>query len=330
MSHRDRSLADLPTLMGAAAPRRRRAEEGRALEELRIDVESHLATTLPTSRGPRDLVTLAMREAVLSPGKRVRPLLLLAAGGSLGVPARRLLDAACALEFVHAASLVLDDLPCMDDARMRRGRPTLHLQFGEDVAALAVVALLSLANRLIAGSPDLPAHARVQMLAALNDAIGHQGLVAGQLCDLRPAGDGGASAEADAAERNELKTGALFRAAFEMACHAADVPADTREALSRCALEIGQAFQLRDDLLDRHDPQATGKDSHQDDGKATLLALLGADAVQARLAAHMQRVEATLRSHFPGDERVLMVLRPGVPSPSRVAQRSAPSRPAAA
>lgn len=317
MSHRDRPFADLPNLMGVAAPRRKRADDCRALDELRTDVEAHLATALPASRGPSDLVTLAMREAVLSPGKRVRPLLLLAAGGSLGVPARKLLDAACALEFVHAASLVLDDLPCMDDARMRRGRPTLHLQFGEDVAALAVVALLSLANRVIAGSPDLPARARAQMLVALNDAIGHQGLVTGQLCDLRPECEGGGDDEADATERNDLKTGALFRAAFEMACHAAAAPAETREALSRCALEIGQAFQLRDDLLDRHDPHATGKDAHQDDGKPTLLALLGADAVHARLADHMQRVETTLRSHFPSDERVLMVLRPSTPSPRR-------------
>ncbi|WP_157267360.1 polyprenyl synthetase family protein [Azohydromonas aeria] len=279
------------------------------LSALRAGFESHLAAALPQPAGRGDLVVAAMREAVLSPGKRVRPLLLLAATQALGRPWAAALDAACALELVHAASLAMDDLPCMDDAALRRGRPTLHRQFGEDVAALAVVALLSHAFRLVAAAPALEPAARAQVTVVLADAVGCRGLVGGQLRDLRAAPD--ASTAQHAADVNQAKTGALFRAALEMAALTAGAGDGTRALLSRCGDEIGHAFQLLDDLKDDGGFGATGKDLHQDAGKATLPNLLGRDAARARLRRHLRRVESLLAAAFPDDDSVLRLLRLG-------------------
>lgn len=279
------------------------------LPGLRSGFETHLAASLPKPRDAADVVVAAMREAALSPGKRIRPLLMLAATHALGRPTSSVMDAACALELIHAASLVMDDLPCMDDASLRRGRPTLHRQFGEDVASLAVIGLLSHAFRLAAASPELEGATRARLTVLLADAVGCQGLVGGQLRDLR-------STEAtrtarDAAMVNRCKTGALFRAALEGAAIAANAHAGVQDALGRCADEIGQAFQLLDDLKDDGALEPTGKDTHQDEGKATLLALLGRDTAQRRLVRHLQRVEELLNSLFPHEDVVLRLLRRG-------------------
>ncbi|HKS12596.1 MAG TPA: polyprenyl synthetase family protein [Pseudomonas sp.] len=267
------------------------------LARLRADLESRLDALLPPASGERDLVAAAMREGALAPGKRLRPLLLMLAGEGLGACDRAALDLACAVEMVHAASLVLDDMPCMDNALLRRGRATIHRAFGEDVAILAAVALLSRAFALVAAIDTVPAAARNQLVTLLANAIGNQGLVKGQFQDLR---DGAQPRTAEEiAATNTLKTGVLFSAIMDMACLIGDARPGVRGALQGFALELGHAFQLYDDLRD-HDP-ATGKDQGKDDGKSTFVALCGEARVRERLQGHLARAQSQLGQAFDCD-----------------------------
>ena len=230
----------------------------------------------------------AMHYALTGAGKRVRPVLTLMAAEMFGARLDDVLDLACAVEMVHACSLVLDDLPSMDDASLRRGRPTVHLEFGENVALLASLALLNRAYALVAESAHRLALNRytpedtVHHLAA---AIGSEGLIGGQALDLL----------ADPAEHDlELleyihshKTGALFMAAGELGAMAADARRRDLETIARCAKNLGLAFQISDDLLDvLGTPDAIGKDVDQDAGKVTFVKLLGVAGAQA-LAAEL-------------------------------------------
>ncbi|MDU6410253.1 MAG: polyprenyl synthetase family protein [Yersiniaceae bacterium] len=254
-------------------------------------LETRLDQLLPES-SERDRVNVAMREGTLAPGKRIRPLLLMLAAQDLGCDTAQagLLDLACAVEMIHAASLMLDDIPCMDNALLRRGRPTIHRQFGENVAILAAVALLSKAFGVVAAAQDLPSHARTQAVAELSSAVGLQGLVQGQYQDLTEGND---ARSADAIfTTNELKTSMLFGATLQMAAIAAGAPADVRQKLRCFALDLGQAFQLLDDLVDGL--AGTGKDRHKDEGKSTLVAMLGSEAVHQRLHHHLRRADEHL------------------------------------
>jgi geranylgeranyl diphosphate synthase type II len=269
---------------------------------LRQSVEARLQALLPEPGDHHELLTLAMRESTLAPGKRVRPLLLLLAAEGLGESRPAVIDMACAVEMVHAASLVLDDLPCMDDAKLRRGRPTLHLSFGEDVAILAAIALLSRAFGLLAGL-DIEAARRAALVAELSRAVGSQGLVKGQYEDLR---EGRRARSADAIARtNELKTGVLFDATLQMAAIAAGADTGVRESLGSFALELGQAFQLLDDLQDgAKSDAAIGKDTGKDAGKSTLVAVLGSNGVKHRLRQHLRTAEQHLGQVYRPDQAV--------------------------
>lgn len=274
------------------------------LFQLHGAVEARLAELLPAAGGECDLVAAAMRDCTLAPGKRLRPLLLVLTAQGLGACPKAALDLGCAVEMVHAASLVLDDLPCMDDATLRRGRATLHLAFGEDVALLAAIALLSRAFGLVAGLQEVPAGVRTELVTTLADAIGTQGLVKGQLQDLR---DGAQSRSAEQiVETNQLKTGVLFGAILSMAGSLANAPAAVRRPLQRFATELGQAFQLHDDLRDT-DP-GNGKDPGQDQGKSTLLALCGEDAVRERLLQHLACAERCLVEASLGEAPIATLL----------------------
>ncbi|MFF7709985.1 polyprenyl synthetase family protein [Pseudomonas sp. NPDC007930] len=256
---------------------------------IRDAVQRRLDQLLPPG-SEHDLVSAAIRESALAPGKRLRPLLMLLTARDLGCQASGVLDLACAVEMVHAASLVLDDLPCMDDAATRRGRPTVHRQFGEDVAILAAVALLSRAFGVIAAAEGVRLGCKAELVAQLSTAIGAQGLVAGQFQDLR---EGAAQRGEEAIARtNELKTGVLFGATLQMAAIAAGAGPRVRDALGHVACDLGQAFQLLDDLADGRPD--TGKDCHKDLGKSTLVALLGADAVARRLRGHLHSADRYL------------------------------------
>lgn len=268
------------------------------MEDIRHQIEERLRLALPDN-GRADQLTAAMRAATLGTGKRMRPLLLMLVARDLGCTSPALLDAACAVELVHAASLILDDLPCMDDAKLRRGLPTVHRQFGEHVAILASVALLSRAFQLLSQAPDIPAQARTRLVGALADTVGAQGLVRGQFLDLH--GNAQRSLD-DIARTNELKTGVLLGLSVEMAAIIADADERVMQALRSFALSAGQAFQIKDDLLDDAGAAVTGKDAGQDAGKATFNATLGRERTAGRLADHLREADTYLNDAIGGKQ----------------------------
>jgi geranylgeranyl diphosphate synthase type II len=261
------------------------------LDTLRQDVEERLAQLLADS-GRADLLSLAMRGGTLGSGKRMRPLLLMLVARDLGCDSPALVDVACAVEMVHAASLILDDMPCMDDARLRRGQPAIHVQYGEDVAILASVALLSRAFCILSSAHDIPSEVRSRLVCTLGETVGTQGLVRGQFLDLH----GDARSAADIAVTNELKTGVLLGAAVEMAAIVAQADERVADALRAFALAAGQAFQIRDDFQDGpgNDSAVTGKDTGKDVGKSTFVNTLGFDEARRRLLAHLVEAERHL------------------------------------
>jgi geranylgeranyl diphosphate synthase type II len=252
------------------------------LAVLAARVEERLPALLPSPEERPEEVHHAMAYALTGRGKRVRPVLTLAVAEMFGKSPAPVLDLACAVEMVHACSLVLDDLPAMDDAALRRGRPTVHRAFGEAVALLAALALLNRAYALAAASAQRLALSRYtseDIIHHLAAAIGSGGLIGGQALDLlsRPE-------ELDL-ERLEYihshKTGALFMAAAELGAMAADARRRDLEVVSRYAKNLGLAFQISDDLLDvLATPEETGKDAGQDAGKVTFVELLGVEGAQ--------------------------------------------------
>jgi len=251
-------------------------------------VDEHLPTLIPPASERPERVNEAVGYALTSPGKRLRPVLTLAVAEMLGEPSPAVLDLACAVEMVHACSLVLDDLPSMDDAHLRRGRQTTHLRFGEDVALLAAMALLNRAYAVVAEAAQklpLKRYTPEDLVHHLSAAIGTSGLIAGQALDLE-------SREEDLdLERLEFihshKTGALFIAAGELGAMAVDARRRDLDGIGRYAKNLGLAFQISDDLLDvLATPEETGKDSHQDAHKVTFVKLLGVEGAR-QLAAEL-------------------------------------------
>ena len=245
--------------------------------------EATLDRLLPDpSLEPRRLHA-AMRHATLGGGKRMRPLLVYAAGTALGA-AEALLDApAAAVELVHAYSLVHDDLPAMDDDDLRRGQPTVHVAFDEATAILAGDALQTLAFSALARA-EAPAQLRIDWVDALATASGASGMCGGQALDIDATGHTQALAQLQ--RMHSLKTGALVRAAVRMGALAADADQDTLARLDTFAAAFGLAFQVRDDLLDiEASSEQLGKTAGKDvpQAKSTYPALLGMDGARARL-----------------------------------------------
>ncbi|MDB5512614.1 MAG: geranylgeranyl pyrophosphate synthase [Enterovirga sp.] len=264
----------------ALAPRKSRPRsDPRALREA---FERRLGALAPPAT--ENTLTQAVRYALLTPGKRLRPLLAILATRELGADEFDALDAGCALEMVHAASLVLDDLPAMDDAVSRRGQPATHVAFGEDAAVLAGITLLSRAYGLLATAAGLKPATRCSLVQILAQAVGADGLAGGQLRDLRP----GDWADADrVADANHLKTGMLFVAAVEMAAVIAGADQNSTDRMRRFATHLGQAFQILDDLADGDLCGGTASCQCEDSGKATLLSLLGHNQAHHRLERHV-------------------------------------------
>ncbi len=253
---------------------------------IRHEFETRMAQLLPDSADGSDALAAAMRAGTLSAGKRMRPLLLMLVARDLGCVSPALVDIACAVEMVHAASLILDDMPCMDNAMLRRGQPTIHVQYGEDVAVLASVALLSRAFGVLATAPDVAPVVRARLVAKLAETVGTQGLVRGQFEDLRASGQ---RSEQEIATTNELKTGVLLGVSVDMAAILAETDDCVAASLRAFALAAGHAFQIRDDFQDdvANDSAVTGKDTGKDLGKATMTNVLGADEAKKRLAGHL-------------------------------------------
>ena len=241
---------------------------------------------------PGDPLTAAAREALLSPGKRVRPGLVFLAGELFGAKEDRLLDPACAVEMIHAASLALDDLPSMDDATTRRGRPALHAVHGEDLAILAAMTLVVRAFGVLAeaGLTTVKPAAALDLVSRLADASGLWGLSSGQALDLRT---GEADASFDRLETiHARKTGALFVAAAEFGAVLGGARERELAAVRSYAKNVGLAFQIVDDLLEKEDPARTGKQARRapaptfvrhvgEDGARRLVAELTLHAVEA-------------------------------------------------
>jgi geranylgeranyl diphosphate synthase type II len=295
------------------------------LEAVRDAVEARIASLLDESGSDADMLARAMRAAALGSGKRMRPLLLVLVARDLGCNRPALIDVACAVEMVHAASLILDDLPCMDDASLRRGKPAVHVQFGEDVAILAAVALLSRAFGILATAPDLPPAVRTRLVATLSHTVGAQGLVRGQYLDLH----GSSSSPEAIAATNDLKTGVLLGVTVDIAAILAESDDGVAHSLRAFALAAGQAFQLRDDFLDGpgNDSAITGKDTGLDIGKATIIATLGADEAQRRIGACLLDAERHLAAAVGPRQRTRRFLRSmfnaGVPAGAPVQLRAA-------
>jgi geranylgeranyl diphosphate synthase type II len=255
------------------------------LADLAERVNRRLPELLPAAEQRPEAVHRAMHYALTGAGKRLRPVLTLAVAELFGAraPAGAVLDLACAVEMVHACSLVLDDLPSMDDARLRRGQPTVHRAFGENVALLAALALLNRAYALVAEGAhrlSLKRYTSEDMVHHLAAAIGSEGLIGGQALDLlaRPG-----ELDLELLEYiHSHKTGALFMAAGELGAMAADARRRDLETVARFAKNLGLAFQISDDLLDvLGTPDATGKDVHQDEDKVTFVKLLGVAGAQS-------------------------------------------------
>ncbi|MGB3457492.1 MAG: polyprenyl synthetase family protein [Litorimonas sp.] len=266
------------------------------IDALRGRVDATLAELVPSSdTWPRRLHE-AQRHALLSPGKRFRPLLtiLLAQGcGYDTAAADGPMEVGCAVEMVHAASLILDDLPCMDDADLRRNQPTTHVAFGESTAILSATALLNRAFGVIARSRSLPAEHRAELCDLLSYAVGSSGLIAGQMADL----DNTGQASVSEIERvNRLKTGALFDFSADAAAIMADSPAGQRAALKDFSRQIGLAFQLLDDVKDvLQSPEESGKTAGRDAGKTTLVAKHDLSETKAMLETYLDNAKAALK-----------------------------------
>lgn len=263
------------------------------LDAMKRSFEERIQQLLADSSDGADLLSMSMRAATLGAGKRMRPLLLMVIARDLGCASPALIDVACAVELVHASSLVLDDMPCMDDARLRRGAPAIHVTFGQDVAILASIALLSRAFRILSRAEALAPLVRTSLVGALAEAVGTQGLAKGQFQDLH---GGAARSVDDIALTNELKTGALLGATVDMAAIIAQSDARVAQSLRAFASAAGQAFQIRDDLKDLpgNDSAITGKDVGLDAGKATLLTTLGVEEARRRLRHHLHEAERHL------------------------------------
>ena len=240
-------------------------------------VDDALEARLPAVTTAPERVHEAMRYAVFSGGKRLRPVALLASAEALGRRPEAFFEAACAVELAHTTSLILDDLPCMDDAALRRNRPCTHKQFGESTAILAAIALLSESFRLVArnactlGGPENAAAA----VALLDEALGTRGLVGGQELDLRLTGKD-ASLET-IMHVHAQKAGALFVAAVRLPAVLIGADSETEQRLAGYAAPVGLAFQITDDLIDTADPD-------EDAGKCTFVRLLGAEGAKSRVS----------------------------------------------
>jgi farnesyl diphosphate synthase len=269
-------------------------------------VEHALAQALPRPDEAPQALHQAMRYAVLGGGKRVRPLLAYAAGELAGADPARVDAVAVAVELIHAYSLVHDDLPCMDDDALRRGKPACHVQFGEAMALLAADALQSLAFSVLAHSCIRDAGQACAMLA---DMAGARGMAGGQAIDLAAVG---ASLTVDELERmHRMKTGALIRASVQLgAASSVAASVELTRALDAYAGAAGLAFQVVDDVLDVEGSatslgKTAGKDAAQ--GKPTFVSLLGLAAAKARAAELRAEAHAALKP-FGGRARRLLEL----------------------
>ncbi|HEX6097677.1 MAG TPA: polyprenyl synthetase family protein [Thermoanaerobaculia bacterium] len=242
-------------------------------------VDDFLAELRPGAPAPLEA---PLRRALSSAGKRVRGVLTLAVGESMGAKPERLVPAGAAMEMIHASSLILDDLPSMDDALLRRGAPALHREFGEDLAILSSVALLNHAYGLVADAHVACAPRRwpmQQVMQRVVDAVGWDGTIAGEAVDLHSESS---KLDFDTLEFiHSRKTGALFVAAAAVGGMLANIHPAPLQRIEVFAKNLGLAFQITDDVLDvTSNPETLGKDVGKDEQRLTFVKLAGVDGAR--------------------------------------------------
>jgi geranylgeranyl diphosphate synthase, type II len=276
------------------------ADLERTLEERRQRVEAALRRLVTPGRAPA--VDAAVEDSLFAPAKRLRPILSLLVAEVLKGNPEAVLPAGCAIEMVHTASLILDDLPSMDDARTRRGRPTCHVAHGEATAVLAAFALMNRAFEILAegweGGPD--AAARGGIARELARAIGTDGMIAGQSVDLlmtdRPI-------DFPTLEFiHSRKTGALFMASAALGAMAARARPAEVAAVVAYAKNLGLAFQIVDDLIDATGGEEAGKDVGKDLKKTTFVSFSGVEGARALARELIAASEAALQPFGPRAE----------------------------
>jgi len=270
------------------------------------DVDDFFAGLLAGPGDSRDGLYEAMRHAAIGGGKRLRPLLTIAASRLFGIDPQRALRVGCAIEAIHVYSLIHDDLPCMDDADLRRGRPTVHKVFGEAEAVLAGDSLHALAFEIVAhpATHEDP-WVRSDLVVELARAVGPAGMAGGQMMDL--ASEGRELDLSSITRLQQLKTGALIEYSVESACIMAKLQGDARTPYRGYARNIGLAFQIADDLIDHSGDEAaagkrTGKDAPA--GKATFVSLLGEERARQQAGVLVTQAIEHLSGH--GDEADLL------------------------
>jgi geranylgeranyl diphosphate synthase type II len=257
-------------------------QEMAILSNQRGFIDLRLERLIPN--GGTDPLADAVRAACFCGGKRARPMLAMLSSVHFGGRELAALDFGCALEMVHTASLILDDLPCMDNGALRRGQLTLHRRFGEDTAVLSAVALLNQAYAVIAADDSLASETRLRLSKMLAGAVGFGGLAAGQMRDLRDCAS--TRDEASLTTLNHQKTGVLFVAAVEGGAVIAGADSAACGSARLFAERLGFAFQLWDDLQDKTStPEITGKDVLQDKDRVTFVTLWGAERTRDKISS---------------------------------------------
>jgi len=269
--------------------------------------DSELTRRIDNELDVPDRLIEAIRYSVLAGGKRMRPLLVYAAGEALELAPASLHGIACAIEVIHTYSLIHDDLPAMDDDELRRGRPTCHRAFDEATAILAGDALQALAFEILATDPELKGHpaAQVEIIGNIARACGAAGMAGGQVLDLAAIDREISLSELETMHR--LKTGALIQVSATAPACLVTVPAELRARLQRFGDAMGLAFQVHDDILDvTGNSQITGKTSRADAArnKPTFPSVLGLEASRQRATALCRSAVAELEG-FPGDTAML-------------------------
>ena len=261
-------------------------------ETYRQAVETYLEGLFTDQHPWKDLYE-AMRYSILAGGKRIRPVLTLEFARLCGLDWHLALPVGCALELVHTYSLIHDDLPCMDDDDLRRGKPTNHKVYGETLAVLAGDALQPEAFRLMLTAPELSAQQRAECALILARAAGADGMVAGQVLDTLHHLTG----REEIAGMHRLKTGAMIAGACELGAAAAGAGETVRQAAREYGYALGLAFQIRDDMLDVMGDEATfGKPigSDREEGKVTFVDLLGLEECEAEVLKYTAQAKAAL------------------------------------
>ena len=263
------------------------------------EVDRFFAELLKSPEDSRRRFYEAMGHAAIGGGKRLRPLLTIAAAKLFAIDRERALRVGCAIEAIHVYSLIHDDLPCMDDAELRRGKATVHKAFGEAAAVLAGDSLHALAFEILASrATHEDPWVRSDLVLELARAAGPNGMAGGQMMDL--AAEGRDLDLPSITRLQQLKTGALIEYAVEAACIMNKMPADARTPYRGYARNIGLAFQIADDLIDHSgDETAAGKPTGRDAnaGKATFVSLLGEDRARQQAGFLVSQAIEHLSSH---------------------------------